>query len=111
MAGQMLQRLGYRVTIRTSSVEALALFQNRPGDFDLLITDMTMPNMTGDKLAAKVLATRPDLPIIICTGFSENISEEKAKAMGIRAFVMKPLIKKEMALAIRNVLDGNSLLA
>jgi PAS domain S-box-containing protein len=104
MTELMLRRLGYHVTIRTSSVEALALFRNRPRNFDLLITDMTMPNMTGDILARKVLEIHPDLPIIICTGYSEHISEKKAKALGIRAFVMKPILKDAMAMAIRRVL-------
>jgi PAS domain S-box-containing protein len=102
----MFKRLGYRVTIRTSSVEALQLFKARPDDIDIVITDMTMPNMTGDRLAREILATRPDVPIILCTGFSEKINQEKAKQLGIRAFLMKPLVLQEIAHTVRSVLDG-----
>jgi len=76
-----------------------------PDKFDLVITDMTMPQMTGDKLALELLKIRPDLPVILCTGFSQNITKEKAKTMGIKAFLMKPLLIKEMAHTIRKVLD------
>jgi len=101
----MLTSLGYRVTSRTSSVDALETFRVQPFDFDLVITDMTMPNMTGVDLAREVLKIRPDIPIILCTGFSEIISEEKAKGVGIRRFVMKPIFKMELAWVIREVLD------
>jgi len=86
-------------------VEALELFKNSPGRFDLVITDMTMPNMRGDRLARELLTIRPDIPIILCTGFSESISEEGAKALGVREFVMKPLLLKDLAQAIRRALD------
>lgn len=102
---QMLERLGYRITNRTSSVDALAAFRANPEAFDLVITDMTMPNMTGDQLAKKLISIRPDVPIIICTGFSENISKEEAKVMGIKGFLMKPVVKAEMAGMIRKVLN------
>ncbi|MFH1488253.1 MAG: ABC transporter substrate binding protein [Pseudomonadota bacterium] len=101
----MLENLGYKVTARTSSIEALEAFRNDPGRFDLVITDMTMPNMTGDELAAEVMGIRPDIPVILCSGFSERIDEHKAKAMGIRAYVMKPIVMREMAKKIRDVLD------
>ncbi|MCX5853722.1 MAG: PAS domain S-box protein [Deltaproteobacteria bacterium] len=101
----MLTSLGYQVTSRTSSVDALEAFRVRPFDFDLVITDMTMPNMTGIDLAREVLKIRPDIPIILCTGFSEIISEEKAKGVGIRRFVMKPIFKMELAEVIREVLN------
>ncbi len=104
---QILESLGYHVTARTSSLEALALFQNKSEEIDLVITDMTMPNMRGDQLARRLLAIRPDLPVIICTGFSEQINEQKAKAMGIGGFVMKPVVKSEIAMAIRKVLDND----
>ena len=78
----MLERLGYRVVCRTSSIEALELFKNRPDQFDLVITDMTMPNLTGDKLTRQIMGIRPDIPVILCTGFSEQISEESAKNIG-----------------------------
>jgi CheY-like chemotaxis protein len=83
----------------------LEAFRARPNDFDLVITDMTMPNMRGDDLARELLKIRPDIPIILCTGFSEMISEEKAKILGIRRFIMKPIFKKDMAKVIREVLD------
>ena len=105
MEKQMLERLGYHVTSRSSSVDALEAFRAAPDKFDLVITDMTMPNMTGVQLSQKLLETRPDIPIIICTGFSENIDDEKAKAAGIRGYVMKPIVKSELAKKIREVLD------
>jgi len=105
MEQQMLERLGYHVTVRTSSIEALEAFRAVPDKFDLVITDMTMPNMTGVELAKKIIEIRPDIPMIICTGFSEKISEHKAIAMGIRGYVMKPAVKRELAKKIRKVLD------
>lgn len=104
MGKAMLERLGYHVTIRNSSLDALETFQNQPGNFDVVITDQTMPGMTGANLARRMLQIRPDIPIILCTGFSSNISEEKAKSMGIKEFAFKPLAKKDMALLIRKVL-------
>jgi len=103
---QMLERLGYEVTIKTSSLEALELFRNNPDQFDLVITDTTMPKMTGDKLAKELMKIRPDIPIIICTGHSERISEEKAIRMGIKAFAMKPLMMRNVANTVRKVLEG-----
>ncbi len=104
---QILERLGYGVTIRTSSVEALELFMQNPHKFDLVITDMTMPNMTGDELAAKLLNIRPDIPLILCTGYSERISEEKAHEIGIKEFILKPIIMSQLAKTVRKVLDEN----
>lgn len=101
----MLENLGYKVTARTSSVECLEAFRNNPGGFDIVITDMTMPNMTGKDLAKELMAIRPDIPIILCTGFSELIDKTKAKEMGISAFVMKPIVMSQMANTIRKVLD------
>lgn len=103
----VLETLGYDVTTRTSSVEALELFKVKPDSFDLVITDMTMPNMTGDKLAKELLNIRPDIPIIICTGYSSLINKEKAQDMGIRAYIMKPMLTHEIAKTIRNVLSNN----
>ncbi|MCK4837920.1 MAG: response regulator, partial [Desulfobulbaceae bacterium] len=100
-----LEEFGYRVTATTSSVEALEIFSEQPENFDLIITDMTMPTMTGAELAQKILAARPEIPIILCTGFSELINEQKAKAIGIREYIMKPIIISEIALAVRRVLD------
>ena len=101
----MLTNLGYKLTARTSSIEALEAFQNSPQAFDLVITDMTMPNMTGRELAKEIMSIRKDIPIILCTGFSDQVDEHKAKAMGISAFVMKPIVMREIANTIREVLD------
>jgi len=105
MTQQILERLGYQVTSRTSSVEALAAFKAKPNEYDLVITDMTMPNMTGVELVPRLKEIRSDIPIIICTGFSEMIDEDKAKAVGIREYVMKPIVIEEIAKTIRKVLD------
>ena len=105
MGKQSLISLGYNVTTRINSIEALELFKTQPDTFDLVITDLTMPNMTGDELAKKLMAIRPDIPVILCTGFSTRITEEKAKNMGIKAFILKPLIRKDIAETIRKVLD------
>jgi PAS domain S-box-containing protein len=102
---QILKRLGYAVTTRTSSVEALELFMAQPDKFDLIITDMTMPNMTGDELAARLMKIRADIPVILCTGYSERISKEKAHEIGIKEFVLKPIVMRDMALTVRKVLD------
>jgi len=101
----MLERLGYSVECRTSSIEALELFSARPHNFDLVMTDMTMPNLTGEKLALAMMKIRPDIPVILCTGFSEQITEEKARKMGIRKFILKPIVMKMLAQAVREVLD------
>jgi len=100
-----LERLGYTVSIRTSSIEALALFRTKPNDFDLVITDMTMPNMTGDSLAIELMKIRPDIPVILCTGYSKKISDESASEMGIKAFLYKPIVKAYLAKTVRKVLD------
>ncbi|MGD9300843.1 MAG: response regulator, partial [Desulfobacterales bacterium] len=103
---QILERLGYTVTSKTDSQEALEEFAAQPDHFDLVITDMTMPKMTGDQLAQQMMDIKPQIPVILCTGYNEAISEEKALAMGIDKFVMKPVIKDELASTIRNVLDN-----
>jgi len=102
---RMLERLGYRVTARTNSVEALDLFRQTPEQFDLVITDMTMPDMTGDVLARKLIAIRPDIPIIICTGYSERINPDIIKEIGIKEMVMKPVAMKNIAQMIQRVLS------
>ncbi len=101
----MLEELGYKVTKCTSSEEALEEFSSSPDKYDLVITDMTMPGMTGDKLAQKIFEIRQDIPIILCTGFSEHINEEKARSIGIHAFLIKPVRKMEFCSTIRSVLD------
>ena len=103
---KMLERLGYNVVSRTSSIEALELFRIKPNDFDLVITDQTMPNMTGDTLARELMHIRPDIPVILCTGYSQAIDPERAQKRGIKAFVMKPILVNEIAAAIRKVLDS-----
>ncbi len=105
MARQMLERLGYEVDTKMSSIEALELFRSNPNQFDLIITDMTMPLMTGDKLVIEILNIRPDIPIILCTGFSEKIDEKKAKAIGAADYIEKPLHKHDFAFRVRKVLD------
>ena len=107
MGKQILESLGYDVVARNSSIEALELFKEKKDNFDLVITDMTMPHITGEKLAEKLMQIRPDIPVILCTGFSSMIDERKALGMGIRAFITKPVLKREIAEAIREVLDKN----
>jgi signal transduction histidine kinase/ActR/RegA family two-component response regulator len=102
---QMLEKLGYQVKTSVNPIEALQIFQAQPGKFDLVITDMTMPDMSGAQLAGRVLAIQPDIPIIICTGFSEQMTPEKAQAIGISDFLMKPLVIRDLAKAIRRVID------
>ncbi|MCI5132092.1 MAG: response regulator [Candidatus Electrothrix sp. EH2] len=105
MNRRVLETLGYQVTVCTESGQALADVQQHPDTHDLVITDMTMPKMTGDELTRKLLAFRPNLSVIICTGFSELMDEDKAREIGARALLMKPLTKKELACAVRQVLD------
>jgi PAS domain S-box-containing protein len=102
---QMLARLGYNVTISIDSHEALNSFKTSPKAFDLILTDMSMPNMTGDRLAYEIRQIRPEIPIIICTGFSEQINKENAQEIGVNGFLMKPIVKSEMAKMVRKVLD------
>ncbi len=111
MGQVMLERLGYRVTVRRNSIEALTTFQNRPDQFDLVITDQTMPGMRGSDLARRMLQIRPGKPIILCTGYSTHISEEKARDVGFKGFAMKPLAKNDIAILIRKALVGKKLLS
>jgi len=106
MGRDMLEDLGYQMTVTTSSSEALALFRTDPGRFDLVITDVTMPEITGVELAREMRAVRADIPIIMCTGFSHLVDADAAKTAGVMAFTMKPLTKQEIAKTIRTVLDG-----
>jgi signal transduction histidine kinase/ActR/RegA family two-component response regulator len=105
MLKHMLGLLGYRVETRNSGGDALLLLEQDPSAFDLVITDMVMPAMTGDELSERLLRLRPDLPIILCTGYSDNITEEKALSLGIRAFALKPLTIETLAQLIRQVMD------
>jgi len=101
---QALQRLGYEVVSRTSPIEALELFKAKPGHFDVVITDQTMPGMTGDALARELMNIRPGIPVIICTGYSQAIDAERAATIGIKAFVMKPILIHDLADAVRKAL-------
>ena len=103
-----LTQLGYEVVATTSSLEALAMFKKEPQRFHLVITDYTMPEMTGADLARKLLKVRSDIPIILCTGYNEKISPDKAKKVGIREFLLKPQGKSELDLAIRRVMNTKS---
>jgi CheY-like chemotaxis protein len=105
MAKEMLRSLGYYVTTRTSSIEALEAFRDHPEEFDLVITDMTMPGMTGIELAREIMIIRPDIPIILCTGFSELTNEKRAKEAGIREFILKPYVITSLTKTIRQVLE------
>jgi YesN/AraC family two-component response regulator len=105
MGEDILADLVYEVVTRTNSRGTLALFTADPTRFDRVITDRTMPEMTGVELAKEILAIRPDIPIIMCTGFSHVVNEDRAKQAGIRAFAMKPLTKREIARTIRKVLS------
>ena len=102
---QMLEYLGYTVTACAGSEKALETFQNCSKAFDMVITDMTMPNMTGDKLAKEIIKIQPDIPVILCTGFNEQVDKKKAENLGIKGFIMKPLSIKDISFAIRDVLD------
>jgi len=99
-----LERLGYSVAVESNSLKSLRTFRAQPRSFDVVIVDQTMPGMTGAKLATAMLRLRPDLPVILCTGFSEEIDEEQALGLGIRAFVLKPATFSELASTIRRVL-------
>ena len=102
---QLLQKLGYRVVCFRSSTAALDAFSAAPEEFDLVITDMTMPEMTGDILAQELIKIQPDLPVIVCTGFSEKLTPENAEALGIKGLLMKPVVITDMANTVRGVLD------
>ena len=108
MGRQMLTSLGYEVTTETDGLEALETFKANPEAFDLVITDMTMPAINGDRLAAGILKIRPGLPVILCTGYSSMVSEESARSMGIAALCMKPLVRKDLAAVIKRVLQSPS---
>jgi CheY-like chemotaxis protein len=105
IGGNTLERLGYSVIGKTSSKEALEIFRSQPDHFDLVITDMTMPNMTGMEFAEKLLQIRSDIPIILCTGFSDRVMQEKARSMGIREFINKPISPRGLGESVRRVLD------
>ena len=101
----MLSKLGYQTTACIGSMDALRVFSAAPDSFDLVMTDLTMPGMTGIQLSKEIKKIRPDIPILLCTGFSDQLNEEKIDAMGLQGFLLKPLIRRETALAIRSALD------
>jgi CheY-like chemotaxis protein len=105
MGALILEGFGYSVTVCTSSLEALELFRAIPNQFDLVITDMTMPNMTGDRLSVELMKIRQDIPIILYTGYSNKISKERALEIGIKAFNYKPVLKADLVKTVRKVLD------
>ncbi|MBT3386964.1 MAG: response regulator [Desulfobacula sp.] len=107
MEKKLLERLGYQVTSQIISVEALEVFRANSNKFDLVITDMQMPNMSGDKLSAELVKINPDIPVLLCTGYNEAMSEEKAFSMGIKGFLLKPIVLKDLSQKIREVLDSN----
>lgn len=101
----MLERLGYSITMHTSSAEALKAFRESPDSFDMIISDMNMPNMAGNQLASEIKSIRSDIPIILCTGFSEKMNKEKADILGRTEILMKPIIRSEIAKTVRKLLD------
>jgi DNA-binding NtrC family response regulator len=105
MAHEMFSDMGYKVTSTMNSMEALSLFEKNPEQFDLVITDQTMPDLTGINLSKKILRIQPNTPIILCTGFADLIEPEMVKSIGIREFVLKPYGKNNIARLIRKVLD------
>ena len=106
MGKQILERLGYQVETRTSPLEGLEAFRVNPARFDIVISDMTMPQLTGIGLAKEVLEIRPGIPVILCSGFSDKVSEERARAMGVSAFLFKPVVMQDLAVAVRAALDS-----
>ncbi len=104
---EILEYLGYTVTAKTDSIKALEVFKQTPDLFDLVITDQTMPNMTGLDLATKILAVRPDLPIVLCTGFGTETTEEKARTAGIHTYIKKPLGPRKLARVVDKILNPN----
>ncbi|WP_198013936.1 PAS domain-containing hybrid sensor histidine kinase/response regulator [Desulforegula conservatrix] len=103
---EILEGLGYRVSTMTNSMDAYAFFVDNPDKIDLVITDMTMPKMTGAELAMKILDKKPDTPIILCTGYSENFTESNAAAIGIKKYIVKPFVMQNLACSVREALDG-----
>ena len=101
---QMLERLGYTISFRTGTIDALEAFRANPKQYDLVITDYTMPNMTGTELAAAILNIRPDIPIIICTGFSEQFPNQTTRSSNITNVLMKPVTLQDLSHTVSNAL-------
>lgn len=106
MTRTTLERQGYRVTAVRDPIDAVLAFAAAPEEWDLVITDRTMPRMSGEEVAREILRARPQTPVIMCTGFSDAVTEEKARSIGIRAFLMKPIVGRELTSTVRTVLDG-----
>jgi CheY-like chemotaxis protein len=104
---RLLESLGYEVVAKTNSLEALEIFKKNPQKFDIVITDQAMLNMAGDVLAKELMKIRPEIPVILCTGYSHTITAEKAISIGIREFLMKPFADGEIARTVRRILDQN----
>jgi PAS domain S-box-containing protein len=102
---EQLESLGYQVTVLTSGVEAAETFRKAPQNIDIVVTDMTMPNITGAELSHELLKIKPDIPIILCSGFSELIDKDKAAVLGIQEYLMKPVGRNDLARAVRKALD------
>ncbi|MCP4671142.1 MAG: response regulator [Desulfobacula sp.] len=109
MEKDILERLGYKVTSHSSSIDALEAFRAAPDKFEMVITDMAMPNMSGDKLSVEINKIRPGIPVLLCTGFSKTMSEEKATSLGINGFLLKPIVMKDLSHKIREILDKNKI--
>jgi PAS domain S-box-containing protein len=107
---QILRSMGYKVTTFEDSREACSWFDQHPYDIDLVISDVTMPEITGDALARKIREIKPEMPVILCTGYSDKISQETAQALRINAFLRKPIARKDLICAVRSVLDGDRLI-
>jgi len=105
MGKKILDRLGYQVQTANSPVEALEICRSKPKEFDLVITDLTMPDLTGVNLAKALLEIRPDLPIVLCTGFSDQVNEKTLQSIGIRGLLLKPLTIHELAHAVRMAIE------
>jgi CheY-like chemotaxis protein len=103
--GQMLKALGYKTEIQLNPVKALEIFKLRPDSFDLVMTDMIMPHMTGAQLSKKLKAIRPNIPIILCTGYSSLIDENRARLIGIAAYLTKPVALSEISKTVKMILD------
>ena len=106
MQDRSLQKLGYKTICFSASLDALEYVQDHSGEIDMVVTDMTIPYLTGAKLSQKMLHVRPDLPIIICTGYSEVLDAETAYKVGIKSYILKPVIISELATKMRIIFDG-----
>jgi len=106
IGGEMLETMGFTVDVETDPKAAWERFRAAPQDFDLVITDQTMPGITGADLTKQILALRPDIPVIMCTGFSDEMTPDRAKEMGLKGFLLKPVLKKDLAATINKAMDG-----